>query len=134
MSSVYLSFKFSGEKAEALESMLSGIKFSLNRAGHDVFCSFWLDDYFKRSCMSQDQVYDFCVDKIKGLDVFMPFVISPEPSKGMFLESDRAVELNKRYVLLIRPELKFSGLRSSADKIIEYSSLPELYERLAKFR
>ena len=130
MSNIFLAYRFTGENHEELGKILGNIRDSLQNAGHTVFCTFWLEDYFREMNFSLDQRYEYGLKKIDESDIFLAFVKSPHSSKGMVMESGRAVERKKRYVLAIKKGLDFPKFRSAAHQIIEYGEFSELYSKL----
>ena len=128
MKKVYVSYRFTGEDPDHLETVLSGVRDSLRSSGHDVFCSLWLEEYFRGNGMVVDDIYDYCVRAQEDQDIHLSVIWSPQPSKGMVLELNRASELGQHRVLAIKPELEFPAFRSQADRIIEYTSFPELFK------
>lgn len=134
MSKIFLAYRFTGEDPKELETVLGNIRNSLHAAGHEVVCTFWLSDFFKRNNFSRDQIYGYALKLIDNCEMYLAFVKSADASKGMQMESQRAVEKNKPYTLAIKSGLAFPEFRSSAHKIIEYSQLPELYAMLKELK
>ena len=134
MSKIFLAYRFTGEDPKELEIVLGNIRNSLHVAGQEVVCTFWLSDFFKRNNFSIDQKYEYGLQKVDECDIFLAFVKSADASKGMQMESQRAVERNKQYVLAIKEGLKFPEFRSAAHKIIEYSQLTDLYAMLKELK
>jgi hypothetical protein len=134
MSKIFLAYRFNGENLKELEPILTNIRDSLKVAGHDVFCSYWLEDGFNAKRMTQDQRYDYCAKQLDSRDIFMAFVKSKEKSKGIQIETDAAVSQKKRYVLAIKKGLEFPELRKVANQVIEYSDYHSLYHTLKSFK
>ncbi len=134
MSKIFLAYRFTGEDPKELETVLGNIRNSLHVAGQEVVCTFWLSDFFKRNNFSIDQKYEYGLQKVDECDIFLAFVKSADASKGMQMESQRAVERNKQYVLAIKEGLKFPEFRSSANKIIGYLQLTDLYAVLKELK
>ena len=121
MAKIFLSYRFTVENPAELEGILSNIKGSLKYAGHDVFCSF-------------EQNQEYCLDRIESCQIFMPFIKSNEKNKGMKMESNKAMDYGKKYVLLIKEGLDHYEFRNLADRVLEYKHLQELYASLKKFK
>lgn len=134
MSKIFLAYRFTGENPLELEKVLSEIKNNLECAGHEVVCTFWSSDFFKANGFTTGQIYEYGLQKIEECDTFLAFVKSADASKGMQMESQRAVERNKPYILAIKNGLAFPEFRSAARNIIEYSQLPELYAMLKELK
>lgn len=130
MANIFLAYRFTGENPQELETILSSIRDSLQSGGHHIVCTFWLSDFFKKQEFTTDQIYEYGLQRVDECDVFLAFVKSADPSKGMNMESRRAIEKNKKYLLAIKKGLDFSEFRSAAHDIIEYSQLTEVYSNL----
>ncbi|MBU0898322.1 MAG: toll/interleukin-1 receptor domain-containing protein [Nanoarchaeota archaeon] len=130
MSNIFLSYRFTGEDSKELEEILTNIRDSLQSAGHSVFCSFWLDNIFRGKNFTTEQIYEYGLQKVDESEVFLAFVKSAYPSKGMNIESERAIEKNKRYILVIKEGLEFPEFRYAAHQVIEYEQLDNLYSKL----
>lgn len=133
MSKIFLSYRFTGEDPKDLDEILGNVGQILRTQGHEVFCSFWLEEFFKEKGMNADDIYSYCLDKQRNADTFMGLVKSEHVSSGMERESKLAVELRHKYVLLIKRDLGFRHFRDVAHKMIEYDTLPQLYEQLEHF-
>jgi len=130
MSKIFLSYRFTGEDPKQLDEVLGTIRKKLIASGHDIFCSFFMEDYFRKKAMTSDEIYDYCLERQAESDTFLVFVKSEHKSTGMQKESEKAVQLGQKYVLLIRNDLDFFYLRSLAHTTIEYKDMPDLYQRL----
>ena len=132
MREIFLSYRFTGEDPKDLEKVLGTIKCKLLNSGHKVFCSYFLEEYFKEQGMTSKDIYSYCLERQADCNTFIALVKSEHKSNGMELESARAIELNQNYILLIKPELVFPHFRSAAHQTIEYNSFFQLYQRLEK--
>lgn len=130
MQKIMLSYRFTGEDPQHLDEVLGNVGLRLRAAGHDIFCSFFLEDYFRREGMSTDEIYAHCLKEQESCDGFMALIKSEHPSGGMKMELEKAIELGQRNVLLIRSDLEFPQFRSAAHQVVEYETLPQLYEKL----
>jgi len=134
MSSIFLSYRFTGEDPKELQIQLGGIRESLQFAGHDVACSFWLEPDFQRDRLTRDEIYARML-RIQGeSDVFMAYVKSDARSYGMQIESKRAVELQQKYVLLERSGVIIPEFEAVANEIITYDTLEVLCGLLRAFK
>ncbi len=130
MHKIFLSYRFTGEKTQDLNKILKNVCSKLKTKGHDVFCSFFLEDYFKKERMNIGQIYTYCLKKQENCDVFMALIKSEDSSSGMKIELEKAIELGQKNILLIRSDLEFSQFRSVADLVVEYETLSQLYKKL----
>jgi hypothetical protein len=122
-----LSYRFTGENPKHLDDVLRNIGSRLRAAGHDVFCSFFLEDYFRKEGMNTSDIYSYCLHEQESCDGFMALIKSEDRSSGMEMELHKANELNQHQVLLIKNDLYFPQFRSTAHTVIEYETLPQLY-------
>ena len=134
MANIFLAYRFTGEDPKKLEEILDNIRNSLQSAGHNVCCTFYLSDFFKENKFSNDQIYEYGLKKVDENDIFLAFVKSSDSSKGMNSESKRAIKSNKKYILAIQKDLDFPEFRSVAHDTIEYDKLNDLYSILSKLK
>ena len=125
-----LSYRFTGEDPRHLNDVLGNIRSRLISSGHDVFCSFFLENYFRKEEMNDDEIYAYCLKEQENYDYLMPLIKSEHRSGGMEMELDRSKELGQKNILLIRNNLEFLPFRSAAHQVVEYETLSQLYEKL----
>lgn len=130
MEKIILSYRFTGEDPNHLNDVLGNIDSKLKTRGYDVFCSFFLEDFFKSQNMGPDEIYAHCLKEQESCDIFMPLIKSEHPSSGMKMELEKALDFGQKNILLIRRDLEFPQFRAVAQQTIEYDSLPDLYRRL----
>ena len=130
MKKIMLSYRFTGEDPKHLDEVLGNVGSRLKAAGHDVFCSFFLEDYFRKEGMNTDEIYSHCLKEQESCDGFMALIKSEDKSSGMEMELNKAIELGQKNILLIRNDLNFPQFRSAAHQIVGYETLPQLYKKL----
>jgi hypothetical protein len=123
---LFLAYRYTGEDLVILDNTLSLIRQILNSDGHNVFCSFFEQEYFKKLGYSADKIYDYCNQKLAENDLIIFFIKSAEKSRGMDIELEKARLFQKKIVVIIQKNLDFSDFRTSAQKVIEYDNLAEL--------
>ncbi len=133
MHTIFLSYRFTGEDPSELDFILSNMKSSLESVGHAVVCSFYLENFFKQNRFDTDQIYTYMLERQRECGVFMAFIKSEAKSKGMILESNRAVELKQRYVLVHKKGLYLPEFHERAPEKIEFFNYSELFNSLKKF-
>ena len=133
MHNIFISYRFTGEYPSELDFILGNMKSSLESAGHAVVCSFYLEDFFKQNRFDTDQIYTYMLKKQQECSVFMAFIKSETKSKGMVLESNRAVELKQRYVLVYKNGLYLPEFHERAQEKIEFSDYEKLFSSLKRF-
>lgn len=130
MKNIFLSFRFTGEDPNEVEHTMGTLKSIIEENGHTVFCSFFQKEVFEQNEMAISDIYEYCLQKQEESNIVIAFIKSSEPSYGINIELQKAMDLNQKFILLIKEGLAFSDFRSAADQIIEYKVLPELYKRL----
>ena len=130
MAKIFIAYRFTGEDPKELGSFLGYICDSLKSRGHDVFCSFWLKDFFRERCYTTEQIYEYCLNEMDSRDTFLAVVKSEHKSDGMRRELEKAKSAGKRYILAIKEGLDFQNFRETAHKIIEYTDIHHLAGQL----
>jgi len=134
MVNIFLSYKFTGEDPKELKKVLGKLKVCFEAKSHTLFCSFLFEQFFRDKGYTVDEIYDHCLKQLASCDVFIAFVKSKEPSKGMKMESEKAVVLKKPYILAIKKDLEFSEFRKAADTIIEFDTIDDLCNQLSTLK
>ena len=127
---IFLSYRFTGEDQQELSKMLGMILEILESAGHSVFCSFSLEDYFREQEWSVEEIYAYCLAEQEKCDIVLAIVKSEDRSRGMEVELEHARTLNQKCVLAIRKELGLPRFREQASYIFEYTNLNDLCQQL----
>lgn len=134
MSEIFLSYRFTGECPKQLEYLLGNITKSLEFAGHDVFCSLFYEEFFRKKGWGYNEILDYCLEEQKKREIFMPFVKTDDLSNGMVKESVLALELGQRYVLLEKSGLYLPEFREPAHEVISYESFDDLFRIMKIFK
>ena len=134
MANIFLSHRFHGEDQKELEYILGGMKESLESANHVVTCSLFMSDFFKLQKFTTNDIYDYMLKIQKECDVFMPVIWSTNQSKGMKLESDLAVKLRQRYILVRKEGVIIPEYVEASHKIITFSNYEQLFRDLKYFK
>lgn len=126
MKRIFLSYRFTGEDIKELEFILRTVCDSLEQTGCDVFCSLWLEDFFKKEGFSVEKIYEFCLERLRTCNIFLAFVKSADRSTGMEMEFREAKALNKTIILVIKRGLSHPFLLESPHYVIEFDEIQEL--------
>ncbi|MFQ6010003.1 MAG: nucleoside 2-deoxyribosyltransferase [Candidatus Aenigmatarchaeota archaeon] len=131
---IFIAFRFTGEDDKELKENIQGICSSLEKAGHEHFCSYWKEDYYRKNNFTKKQILEHAFEELDKSDAVLAFVNSEERSEGMLLEIGYALAKGKRFILAIRKGIRTTFIHQTADQIIEFESMEELFERLRKIR
>jgi hypothetical protein len=127
---IFLSYRFTGEDPKELDVVLGKIVDKLKSLGHGVFCSFFLEDFFKERNMSADDIYEYCLKEQEKCDTFLAFIKTSDESTGMEKELQKAQALEQKCVLAILEDLKFPHFREQSDITFNFRTLDGLCEQL----
>ncbi|MCT4616704.1 MAG: hypothetical protein N4A38_00670 [Candidatus Gracilibacteria bacterium] len=121
----FLSHKFTGLKYEDINKDLSYIRDELFPSNSEYFCSLWMQEFFEKNNMSEDDIYKYCLEEQEKSNIFIAYITSDKMSKGMQLELDKAVELKQKIILIIKQDLirdkKFSKFINNFDEIYSFT-------------
>ncbi|OIO53090.1 hypothetical protein COT40_00405 [Candidatus Peregrinibacteria bacterium CG08_land_8_20_14_0_20_41_10] len=131
---VFLSYRFIGEDPRVLKEIIHEICKSLEKAGHSHFCSFWKEDFFNENKFTHQQILEYALKELEGSDVYLAFIKSKDKSEGMLLEAGYALAKKKKFYLAIQKGIGTTFMRKIADKIVEFETLEELYDKLGKLK
>ena len=131
---IFLAYKFTGEKFEELNAVIRQLCSALEGAGHQVFCSFWKEDFYKSRSFKPKQIFEYALNELEKSDCIIAFINSADKSEGTLLEIGYSLANKKRFILAIRKGVKTSFLRDIANDVIEFGTIDELAEKLAKVK
>lgn len=133
---IFIAYRFTGEPTEALTEMIECTTRSLAQAGFNAFSSFPEEDNFLQAGMNPGDIIDHMCRKLPSVDALLVIVKSTEKSEGMLIEvgyrnalRDHGIK-NIALVLAVKHGVH-THLRFIADTVIEFDTLPQLYERLS---
>ena len=131
---IFVSYRFAGEDPDQLRILIHGICSSLEKAGHKPFCTFWHGDFYKGNGFTKKQILEHGLGELDNSDICLAFIKSEEKSEGMLLEAGYAIAKGKKFYLAIKKGVKTVFLREMADKIIEFETFEELYQKLSHLK
>jgi len=124
---IFISYRFTGEDINELRTILARISDALELRSNEVFCSLFLEDFFRNNGFSADDIYAYCLEQLEAHEIVVFFIKSPNASKGMELELEHAISSRKKIVLAIQKQLIFNEFRQAAHSVIEYDELSDLF-------
>lgn len=134
MENIFLSHRFHGEDQKELEYILTNMKQSLEIAWHKVICSIFFESYFREQKFTTDQIYDYMLKQQEECSVFMPVIWTNKESKGMNLESDLAIKLEQRYILVHKEGIMKQQFYDNCHRKISFSNYEQLFNQLKYFK
>lgn len=83
--------------------------------------------------MSADENYAYCLEAMQWSDLLFAYIQSPEESKGMIMELERAEKMWIPIVLIIREWLAHERFRLVARDVLEFIDIVDINELLTNF-
>src|SRR3989338_5012537 len=83
---VFVSYRFTGESTEVLNTLLTATKTGLDQNGVESFCSFFFEDHYRSNGFTSRQIMDHAFDELGTADVLLVILTTDEKSAGMLLE------------------------------------------------
>lgn len=106
MKSVFISHKFTGLSFEEMDTFLSPVVRHYEDAWVPVFCSLYLEDWFKQQQWDVDMIYERCCKQQELYEITIWIIWSDSDSYWMSIELHRAISLAKPYILLYKAGLE----------------------------
>jgi len=132
MAKVFISHRLTGENLTELAQFLRPIADVLEKQGHKVFCSaLYQQEMDSKNLEGYDPRLQYCLQKQDDADLVLSVIRSELPSNGMREELRKAKELRQRYLLCIKDGLEYKEFREYAEKIVVFSDLVDLLQKLA---
>ncbi len=126
----FISYRFTWEDPQELKSVLWRINDAFAMLGMSTFCSLHLEQFFRDNNMNAEEIYEYCNRRLEHSDILFAFIKSEHESKGMNLELDEAIKLNKKVILAIKEWLDYPRFRTHAISVIEFQTIDHLVENL----
>ena len=127
---IYIAYRFTGEDPKVLREDMDNITKALTILGHEIYCSFDREQYFKDNNFSGKQIVEYSLDKMNDCDAILAYIKSPEKSEGLLIEMGYAIAKEKAIYLLTGIGVKTIYLHEIAKKHIEFSSQSEIAENI----
>lgn len=126
----FISYRFTGEDPRELNDTLGKMRSVLIEGGHQVFCSFWSEEFFKHNNFTNKQILEYTLEELKKSDAVLVFIKSSEKSEGMLIEVEYALASQKRIILAVKNGVKTTFLHQIANEVIEFESVDDLCVKL----
>lgn len=128
----FISHKFTGLSWDDMNSYLNPLCVYLQSNGHKVFCSLYLEDWFKAQWWNAEKIYDRCCEQQDTYDITLAIFRSDQDSYGMNLELERVKNLWKPYIIIYKDWLqsndRMNKYISHAHQVISFTT----YEQYTK--
>ena len=131
---IYLAYRFTGEDPAILDQELGTIGEILKRGGHEVFCTFWKEQYFRDNNFGNKEIINYSLPQLETSDILIAYIKSNEKSEGMLLEIGYALGKGKRVIVLIKEGVKTNFVTDLASQVICYGDFSELETALREVK
>jgi nucleoside 2-deoxyribosyltransferase len=131
---IYLAYRFTGEDPAVLDKELGTIVDILKQNGHQTFCSFWKEKYYRDNNFSNKEVINYTLPKIDTSDALIAYIKSDQKSEGMLLEIGYALGKSKPVIVVIKEGITTNFVTDLASQIIRYQDFSELENLLPKIK
>ncbi|OGE84931.1 MAG: hypothetical protein A3J48_00370 [Candidatus Doudnabacteria bacterium RIFCSPHIGHO2_02_FULL_46_11] len=128
---IFIAYRFTGVEFAELQNTVGVLCKKLTEAGHSVFSTLDREDYYKQNKSTTGDIIKEAFSEIEKADIFVALVNSVEKSEGQLIEIGFVKALDKKFILLIKNELRSVHLRYLADKVIEFSDMEDLYKKIS---
>jgi len=128
VSGVFISYKFTGEDPAVLERILAPVAHALIDAGSNFFCSYFMEDEFRKKGLGKQQILEYCLKEQENYGTVLSLLWSDGLSEGMVAERLKARELRQAYILALDKQLDVENYVRKADVVLLYRTASELAE------
>ncbi len=127
----FISYRFTGEKVEALKALLIPIQDSLKKSGIDAYCNLSDDNLEERSknFKPQDHVFD-AFKIIDAVDILFVVLTSEDKSEGMILEIGYAIAKGLPVVVALKEGVEKTYLPGMAKLSISWNDIDDLLSKI----
>jgi len=131
---ISISYRFTGEDIEPLTKFMTNVCNSLKQAGHTTLTTFWKKDEFEQNNTSLKELMQTALDYIDESDMHLIIIKSNEKSEGLLIEAGYALAKQKKIVLAIKKNINTTWLKELSNKVIEFTDIEDLYNKLRTIR
>jgi nucleoside 2-deoxyribosyltransferase len=131
---IFISYKFAGEDPGELEKTLNEISNVLKGAGHEIYSASEDEKLFIEKKFTLKKILNHALEKLNNSDCILVFVRSYEKSEGMLLEIGYALAKKKKMILAIKKGIRLSFTEEIADKVIEFTDINDLKQKLKEIK
>lgn len=128
----FLAYRFTGEDPKKLDGIIRGVCNSIESAGHNYFCSFFENDFYKKNNYFHKQILYYALKELDKCDIYLALIRSADKSEGMLLEAGYALAKGKTFYLAINKGVNTTFMKEIADKVIEFDNIEDLCHKLSK--
>lgn len=126
---IYIAYRFTGEDPKILREDLDRVSKAIFELGHEVYCSFDREQYFKDNIFSGKQIVEYSLEKMNECDAVLAYIKSPEKSEGLLIEMGYAIAKKKSIYLLTGKDVKTTYLYQIAKKHLTFSEPQEITQK-----
>ena len=135
MPRIFISYRFTGEDINELKKLMKMVGDTLNKAGHEHYCTVWDSQKFAEEKFTGKQIMDYGLRELDKADVILFLVKSEHISEGMLVEAGYAIAKGKKSLLFINKNLKSHILRRLFENhITEFDNLNDLEIKLTNLK
>ena len=134
---IFIAYKFSGEKAEALDKLLAPVCDALTEAGHVAYSTFHdpelqpgTDNY--KNFAAHHYVFH-AFSKLNDMDLLFVLLTSDEKSEGILLEVGYAMARGIPVVVAVKEDVTKTYLPGVGTATFTWSDTQDLVEKLTMF-
>lgn len=127
-----ISYKFTGEDRQAIQSLLGAVYEVLTTKGIEYFCNFSFDDHYVENEYTHGQIMEHCFSELDKSECLLVLLTSNSKSEGMLMEIGYALAKNKKVVIAKRKNVHETYLHDMDLDLIEWDNLKELSDKLHK--
>lgn len=126
----FISYKYSWEDLVILRKNLEYISSTLEKNWDETFIFYRdVEDWWDKD-VEVNEVLPIAYTEMDKCDAVFVFVNNEDKSEWMLLECGYAKAKNKKIILFIKKDLKYSLLRSLASDIIEFEDIKNLENKI----
>jgi nucleoside 2-deoxyribosyltransferase len=129
---IYLAFRFTGEDPKVLDQELKLITNALTEAGHEVFCSFWKEQFYRDNNFGPKEIINYSLPHLAAANALVAYIKSPEKSEGMLIEIGYALGLKKKVIVAIKNGIQTNFVTTLAQHVMQFHDLADLQHQLKR--
>ncbi len=129
MTSIFVSYKYTGEDKKELDKIMRLICDGLKKNNHNPYCTLWDNELQKKG---KKELFKTAMNKIDNSDMLLVFLNGNDKSEGMLMEIGYSMAKKKKIVLIVKKDIKNTHLRELIEQVYEFNNLKDLEEVIKK--
>ena len=132
MSKYFIAYRHTGADENRLAELLPAVKNALENAGHEIYCTYFMNDDFVGANLTNRQIMDQAFAQIENIGQVIIILDTNDKSEGMLMEIGYCYAKKIPTTLLTNDRVTGTYVTEMVDRVINYNVINDLCEKLTR--